>query len=285
MHSRRAVIRAVTLVGLAAAFVLASLAGAVPFEVRALDGSRNNLRSQDWGRANTPYLRVARSNYADGIATPVGGPSARYVSNRIFNDTSQNLFSENGVTQWGFVWGQFLDHTFGLRQEAGGESAPIPFDTHDPLETFRNDFGSIGFTCTPAAPGTGVRSPREQINTVPSYIDAFAVYGGSAGRLEWLLSGPVDGQMGNSGPRLLLDRGYLDARTRSDEQGRNVPIDEARKEELLINALRAAALVDGSGLEAAVQRLRDGDPSPRVRQAAIETLRQMGASAAQRPKR
>jgi hypothetical protein len=213
MHSRRAAIRAVTLAGLAAAFVLASLAGAVPFEVRSLDGSRNNQRSPDWGRSNIPYLRVARVNYADGIATPVGGPSPRYVSNRIFNDKSQNLFSENGVTQWGFVWGQFLDHTFGLRQEAAGENAPLAFDARDPIEEFRNDFGSIPFARTPAAPGTGSGStPRQQINTVPSYIDAFAVYGGERNRLEWLLSGPVDGRMSNSGPSLLLDGGYLPRR-------------------------------------------------------------------------
>jgi len=212
MHSRRAAIRAVTLVGLAVAFVLASLAGAVPFEVRALDGSRNNQRSPDWGRSNVPYLRVAQANYADGIAAPVGGPSPRYISNRIFNDKSQNLFSENGVTQWGFVWGQFLDHTFGLRQEAGGENAPLAFDAGDPIEEFRNDFGVIPFARTPAAPGTGTSSPRQQINTVPSFIDAFAVYGGERNRLEWLLAGPVDGRLSNSGPGLLLDDGYLPRR-------------------------------------------------------------------------
>ena len=36
------------------------------------------------------------------------------------------------VTQWGFVWGQFIDHTFGLREETGGEPAPIAFDAHRP---------------------------------------------------------------------------------------------------------------------------------------------------------
>jgi len=213
MHSRRAAIRAVTLAGLAGALALASLAtGAVPFEARTLDGSRNNQRNPDWGRSNMPYLRVTAANYADGRAQPVSGPSPRYISNRIFNDKSQNLFSENGVTQWGFVWGQFLDHTFGLRQETGGENSPLAFDARDPIEEFRNDFGVIPFSRTPAAPGTGTSSPRQQINTVPSYLDAFAVYGGERNRLEWLLAGPVDGQMSNSGPSLLLEDGYLPRR-------------------------------------------------------------------------
>ena len=47
---------------------------------------------------------------------------------------------------------------------------------------------------TPAAPGTGTgTTPRQQINTVSSYIDGFSVYGGTADRLDWLREGPVDG--------------------------------------------------------------------------------------------
>ena len=203
---------------LAAFFVLAPVAGAdLAAEIRTLDGSGNNRRNPTWGKTNTQYLRVARTNYADGIAKQVGGPSARYVSNRIFNDVHQNLFSENGVTQWGFVWGQFMDHTFGLRQEAGGENAPLPFSKTDPLETFVNTVGSIPFVRTPAAPGTGTgRTPREQINTVSSYIDGFSVYGGTEARLEWLREGPVDGRLSNNGAKLLLQNGYL---PRADARG------------------------------------------------------------------
>ena len=58
----------------------------------------------------------------------VGGPPTRYVSNRIFNDVGQNLFSENDVSQWGWAWGQFIDHDFGLRDETPAESAPIAFN-------------------------------------------------------------------------------------------------------------------------------------------------------------
>jgi hypothetical protein len=196
---------------LAALFVLTPVAGAdIADEIRTLDGSGNNRNHPEWGKTNTQYLRVARTNYADGIAKPVGGPPTRYVSNRIHNDTNQNLFSENGVTQWGFVWGQFMDHTFGLREEVGGENAPIAFNKTDPLETFTNTLGSIGFTRTPAAPGTGTGTkPRQQINTVSSYIDGFSVYGGTADRLEWLREGPVDGRLSNNGPKLLLQNGFL----------------------------------------------------------------------------
>ena len=201
---------------LAALLVLIPVAGAdIADEIRTLDGSGNNRNHPEWGKTNTQYLRVARTNYADGIAKPVGGPSTRYVSNRVFNDVHQNLFSENGVTQWGFVWGQFMDHTFGLRKEVPDppgkpEPADIPFNTADPLETFTNTLGSIPFMRTPAAPGTGTgKTPREQINTVSSYIDGFSVYGGTPDRLEWLREGPVDGNLSNNGAKLLLDNGFL----------------------------------------------------------------------------
>src|SRR5262249_49501944 len=75
--------------------------------VRALDGSGNNLRHPDWGKAGTQYLRVASANYADGTGKMVSGPSPRYISNRVFNDVGQNLFSEDGISQWGWAWGQF----------------------------------------------------------------------------------------------------------------------------------------------------------------------------------
>src|SRR5712691_11269620 len=194
------------------AFVVSVPSGAadlLPIAVRTLDGSGNNILHPDWGQANTPYLRVATPNYADGVGTMVAGPPARYVSNRVFNDVGQNVFSENSVSQWGWAWGQFMDHDFGLRDETPAENAPIAFNANDPLEQFRNDFGAIGFARTPAAPGTGVTSPRQQINTISSYIDASNVYGVTKARLEWLREGPVDGDMSNNQASLMLPGNYL----------------------------------------------------------------------------
>ena len=133
---------------------------------RSLDGSNNNLAHPAWGRIGMPYLRVTRAAYADGMAAMEKGPPARYISNRVFNDLGQNLFSENGISQLGWVWGQFLDHTFGLRNEHRGETAAIPFNAKDPLERFKDDLGTIDFARTPAAVGTGKTTTRQQTNTV-----------------------------------------------------------------------------------------------------------------------
>jgi hypothetical protein len=204
--------RFVTSALLAALLVLVPIAAGDSSLLRSQDGSGNNARNPSWGQAGTQYLRVAPANYADGVAKPVSGPNTRYISNRIFNDRSQNLFSENNVSQWGFVWGQFLDHTFGLRQEVGGEDASIPFNAKDRLEEFTNTLGVIPFTRTPAAPGTGVASPRQQINTVSTYIDASSVYGDFPDRLEWLREGSVNKRLSDNSARLLLPGGYLPRR-------------------------------------------------------------------------
>ena len=185
---------------LAVAAQPASSSGGTGTEFRSLDGSGNNVTHPEWGQIGRPYLRLAAPNYADGIGAMVAGPPSRYVSNRVFNDVAQNVFSENDISQWGWLWGQFMDHTFGLRDETPAEDASIAFAASDPLEDFTNDFGGIGFSRTPAAPGTGTDAlhPRQQLNTVSSYIDAFAVYGGTSGRLEWLRNGPVDGSLANN---------------------------------------------------------------------------------------
>jgi peroxidase len=175
-------------------------------DVRALDGRGTNPDAPANGAAGTPYQRVAKPAYPDGKGAMMGGPPARYVSNRIFNDLGQNLFSENDASQWVWIWGQFIDHDFGLRDETPGENAPIPFDAGDPLERYRNDVGSIDFHRTPAAPGTGT---REQINQVTSFIDASQVYGSSPIRLDWLRAGTVDGDPTNNSAKLLLPNGFL----------------------------------------------------------------------------
>ena len=201
-----------------------SAAGAPPLD-RTLDGSGNNTLHSDWGQAGTPYVRVAPANYADGIAVPVAGPPTRYVSNRIFNDVGQNLFSENGVSQWGWVWGQWIDHNVGLRDETPAEHAPIAFNSGDPLEQFRNDFGVIDFFRTPAVQGTGIVTPRQQTNTISSYIDGSAVYGVTNSRLDWLRDGPVDGDPTNNSARLLLPDNYLPTVTSRGDPSSAPPMD------------------------------------------------------------
>src|SRR5262245_36554052 len=199
-----------TLLALAATIVCAASVSADSSSGRTLDGGGNNLAHPAWGQAGTQYLRVAAPNYADGIGKMVSGPSPRYVSNRIFNDGGQNLFSENDISQWGWAWGQFIDHDIGLRDETPAENADMPYDKRDKLEAFSTDTGTLPFSRSPAAPGTGSSSPRQQINTLSSFIDASNVYGVTDERLDWLRDGTVDGNPSNNAATLMLaDGDYL----------------------------------------------------------------------------
>jgi hypothetical protein len=222
MH--RFVLLTLLLVLAAALGVASRAADSVP--VRTLDGSSNNADHPSWGRAGTQYARVARPTYADGIGQMVSGPPARYVSNRVFNDGGQNLFSENGISQWGWAWGQFIDHDIGLRDERPAEDASIPYDKHDKLEDFANNLGALAFSRTPAAPETGTSAPRQQINTLSSFIDASNVYGVTTDRLDWLRVGSVDGDPTDNAASLLLSPGgYLPRVTARGDASTAPPMD------------------------------------------------------------
>ena len=210
--ARKLTIAAPIALALCALCLTAPALAQVPAENRTLDGAGNNAANPDWGRAGTNYLRVGAANYADGASQMVAGPPTRFISNRIFNDLGRDIFSENGISQWGWAWGQFMDHDFGLRVQTGGESSPIAFDSGDPLERFTNDFGQIPFSRTPAASGTGTGSPRQHANTISSYIDGSGVFGVDDARLDWLREGPVDGNSANNDAELLLPGGFLPRR-------------------------------------------------------------------------
>ena len=120
-----------------------------------------------WGKAGHQLRRASRApNYADGISRDGHGPNARYISNRIFNDIGQNLFSENNISQWGWAWGQFLDHDMGLRNETPGEDASDAVRRRAiRWSRSRTTSASIAFNRTPAAPGTGVDARRASRST------------------------------------------------------------------------------------------------------------------------
>jgi hypothetical protein len=187
------------------------------WEPESLNGANNNRAHPDWGKAFTNYPREAPANYADGVGAPVDGPNPRYISNRVFNDNDVEVYSERGVTQWATVWGQFLDHTFALRlgrRQTGepGEPANFPQDNSDPMESHHNDLGEILMERSIPATGTGVTTPREQVNQVSSYIDADTVYGNDPARLDWMREGSVDGNPANNSARMMLPNNFLPRR-------------------------------------------------------------------------
>jgi hypothetical protein len=174
----------------------------------SIDEVGNNAADPTLGTANTDLLRISPADYkpvangGDGLNTPsltygaptfVAGP--RLVSNTVdnqattlFGSVDTNTVDGNGLSDFGYTFGQFMDHDMDLTptqsdpaptpdpNKDGVDGFPIPVDpvhTGDPI-------GSLAFTRSIFDPTTGITTPREQINAVTSYLDLSQVYGSTA---------------------------------------------------------------------------------------------------------
>ena len=205
------------------------MAGTLNGPFRSIDGIGNNAANPDWGSAGTDFLRVAPSDYGDGISSPAGEerPGAREISNAVFAQT-EDIPSERGTSDLFWVWGQFLDHDIDLTGEAAPgeqESFDITVPAGDP---FFVPGSTIPLTRSGASPGTGTGAgnPREQVNEITSFVDASMVYGSDPVRAEALrdtggklkvsegdLLPPDPGGLPNAGP----PGGFLAGDVRANE--------------------------------------------------------------------
>jgi len=185
-------------VGLVCVGALGLLAGAAigAPEYRSLDGSGNNMFGLSWGSADSNQVRIGSANYVDGIGSvDLSRPNARSISNAVFTQSAPSP-DARGLSEITWLWGQFIDHDMTLTRtspDAGTLGVTIPFG--DP--TFDNGTVNLGgetITMTRSMFGlsTGVTTPRQQVNSISSYLDASMVYGGEAdggARADWLRSG------------------------------------------------------------------------------------------------
>ncbi len=155
----------------------------VVMDVRSITGAGNNLANPTWGAAGTDLLRVSPVAYADGISTPSlpGNPSARAVSDAVNvqaapGDPTQDLatIDQNSLSDFGYVWGQFIDHDMDLTPSGSGEFFNIPADPNDPSQMGTQTFERSSFDPNT---GTSPGNPRQQVNAITSYLDLSNVYG------------------------------------------------------------------------------------------------------------
>ncbi len=175
-------------------------------EERAVDGSGNNPLSPSLGAAGTTLMRLANTDYADGVAEPVSSrPNPRMVSNRV---TAEPVVQSNrfGLSSFLWQWGQFVDHDISLTPEAVPSepmdiSVPTGDRFFDPGAT-GNEVISFMRSAYDHDSGTDETNPRQQVNVITSFIDGSAVYGSDADRAGWLrvFSG---GRLRTSAGRLL----------------------------------------------------------------------------------
>ncbi|TWU44251.1 peroxidase [Novipirellula aureliae] len=200
----------------------------LPTEYRSIDGSANNLENTELGTVGTQLIRVADNDYADGISEPAGEdrPSAREISNVLATD--DGLISDRDMSAFVYVWGQFIDHDI-TRTPSGGESFDIEVPTGDEyFDPFGTGSQTISLTRSLYDSETGVDSPREQINTITTWLDGSVVYG-SDDATATALRTLSDGQLKTSEGDLLPfnnEETFPDGTLAMDNDAGIVPNDE-----------------------------------------------------------
>lgn len=184
---------------------------------RRYDGISNNKQHVLWGAGGQNLRRTTLPAYSDGIASPASAcyneqrrnqscaysqeysgygstrPSPRDISNLLFRQTGA-IISARRINDFHVHFGQFITHDtdltttlprFEFQEKLNDVWLPITvpksdvyFDLGDSDNSYLPFVRSIYNRCT----GRRVGTPREQINTISSYIDGGVIYGSSKER-------------------------------------------------------------------------------------------------------
>jgi peroxidase len=158
-----------------AIFALATIVATstiVHSENRSFDGLGNNLTQPTWGAAGDQFARIAAPAYADGVSAPAGAArtNPRIISNALCTSAGDEP-NPYQLSDFVWQWGQFLDHDITLSFTNSSDPFHVVVGAGDLLE------GIIPLNRTIYDPATGVSTPREQINSVTSFVDGSMVYG------------------------------------------------------------------------------------------------------------
>jgi len=162
--------------------LLSAVSGTGLDEFYSIDGTGNNVENPDYGSVDEQLLRLTSVEYADGVSEPAGDdrPSAREVSNAVAAQ-DESVVNDRYLTDWVWVWGQFIDHDIDLTENADPAEA---FDIEVPEgDMYFDPDGTgtavIGLNRSVYDPETGssVDDPRQQINQITAFLDGSVVYG------------------------------------------------------------------------------------------------------------
>ncbi len=153
------------------------------FQERTIDGSNNNPLHSDYGQSSSSFITISGYEYGDSFSSPndLDLPNPRDISNKIFSQNG-DIYNHSNLSNFLWVWGQFLDHDINLTQE-GHESYNIDVPRGDIyFDPYGTGEQQIAFTRSGYADGsgTGTDNPRLQVNKITAFIDASNVYGSTA---------------------------------------------------------------------------------------------------------
>ena len=187
-------------------FSLTILSFSVLGQNRSLDGFGNNEANPHYGAAGAELRYITPRTFADGIGAPTGQdrPNPRELSNVIFSQPDY-IYDEHELSDFIWVFGQFLDHDITLLEESHNEPAFIAVPRCDPIF----DPACLGQSVVMMVrnqpmhgTGTSPDNPRSYANEISAFIDGSAVYGSTLERAQWLRT-MVDGKLKTSEGNLL----------------------------------------------------------------------------------
>ena len=157
-------------------------------EFQAVDGFNNNRLDPAIGSNGSTLLRVTEIGYEDGIEKMAGSNrmNPRQISNIIF-DQKETIFDETNLSDYTWVFGQFIDHDITLIENSFFEDISIAVEEGD--EFFAENSKIHMFRSIPAeGTGTSIDNPRQHSNLVTAFVDGSAIYGSDEQRANWLRS-------------------------------------------------------------------------------------------------
>ncbi|MCR9199280.1 MAG: peroxidase [Planctomycetaceae bacterium] len=156
----------------------------------SIDGTGNNVDNPELGSTGVELLRLSDAEYADGVSSPAGDDrvSARVVSNNVAAQ-SESILNDRNLTDYIWIWGQFLDHDIDLTESAEPHeefNIEVPFG--DPLfDPFFTGEAEIGLNRSIYVDGDESSDGiRNQINEITAFIDGSVVYGSDQERADAL---------------------------------------------------------------------------------------------------
>lgn len=157
--------------------------------IRAIDGANNNSLNPEWGSFGDELFGLTSSSFGDGISGLTGQerPNPRVISNHMFAQ-EELIFDEQNLSDFIWVFGQFIDHEIVLVDDDVTESLAISIPEDDPV--FVPNGAPIGMFRSQGMLGTGTSEDnvRKYANEITAFIDGSVIYGSSMSRATWLRS-------------------------------------------------------------------------------------------------
>ena len=180
--------------------------GSILAQNRPIDGKNANPKHPTWGTTNDTLVTLTSVAYEDGMSAPAAPnrKNPRSISNEIF--AQEGLINgKKGLSDYTFVWGQFMDHDITLVLDDEHETANVQVPRFDAwMDPEGSGHAIIPILRSKAIEGTGtaVDNPRKFSNAITAFLDASNVYGSDQERATWLRKF-VDGKLKTSKGNML----------------------------------------------------------------------------------